>query len=78
MKPTTEQVREWAIRCGDDWDSTLPDDKQLIQDVATLSYAAGAAAMEERCAKVCDRHAASSNAAKVIAAAIRALGEDDE
>lgn len=77
MKPTQEQVLEWAkdIYLYDKWNDAQLD---RLERFAALAYAAGAAAMKARAAKVCDRHAASSNAAKIIAEAIRALGDADE
>lgn len=82
MKPTTEQVMAWAIRCGDEWGATLPEDKKFIQDVAALAYAAGAEAMKERCAKVCsdvnEEYDGDAVSAGWIANAIRALGDNDE
>lgn len=77
MKPTTDDVLLWAREI---FDAQNWSDAQLarLKELSDRAYAAGAKAMQERCAKVCDRHAASSNAAKIIAEAIRALGDDYE
>lgn len=82
MKPTTEQVLQWAeeldIEIFSSGNAVQGMSTYCLKQFAALAYAAGAKAMNGRCAEVCDRHAASSNAAKVIAAAISALGDDDE
>lgn len=89
MKPTTDDVLKWA-READLPACHTTHPKALIR-FAALAYAAGAAAMKERAAKECETEAAVAvvNApedyqagremgATVCAAAIRALGDDDE
>lgn len=82
MKPTNEQVRDWAIRCGDEWGSTLPEDKRFLAAVAALAYAAGAADMKERCAKEFDRRDGGFGIGfydpHEPAEIIRALGDNDD
>lgn len=80
MKPTTDDVLKWA-READLPACHTTHPKALIR-FAALAYAAGAAAMKERCAKVCDAQADKDGwegcYADECAAAIRALGDDDE
>ena len=94
MKPTTDDVIKWAREAGIAFqtyegitgkNNTVTRGSQPIEHVemvATLAYAAGAAAMKERAAKVCegiqdavDRHKWPNG--YQCAAAIRALGDDD-
>lgn len=88
MKPTTDEVLAWAFDAGfgGEYWNYAPAFKKL----ATLAYAAGAEQMKERAVKVCDeqgqgrialQHYASltyAAATHECAAAIRALGDDDE
>lgn len=80
MKPTTDEVLKWAREAG----LLVPIYRDHITDLQTLSdlaYAAGAAAMKERAAKVCEDATMGTNVALVgvgFAEAIRALGDDDE
>lgn len=88
MKPKTNEVHEWAeeVYAYDKWNAAQLD---RLESFATLAYAAGAAAMKERCAKVCDEKVAAEYATGKVdhnemgwthacAIAIRALGDDDE
>ena len=64
MKPTTEQIEAW-LKSDNSW-----------SELIAVAYAAGAKAMQERCAKVCERIDADGwevNMAEII----RALGDDD-
>lgn len=96
MKPTTDDVLKWA-READLPACHTTHPKALIR-FAALAYAAGAAAMKERAAKVCenkeqqilskqsgkDFDVVDTNLRMIacvlpdVAAAIRALGDDDE
>lgn len=91
MKPTTDEVLAWA-READLPACHTTHPKALIR-FAALAYAAGAAAMKERAAKVCDEEKAEwleladgllpaaedrAEAVSFCAEAIRALGDDDE
>lgn len=100
MKPTTDEVLKWAMESGmDDGVSDLSYPLSMFEKFSALAFAAGAAAMKERAAKVCEEIAAlystdifpedgtsiDCNSAKMgrvvtknCAAAIRALGDDDE
>ena len=100
MKPTTEQVRQLVreVVAGE-----LPSrygrtnyiamTKNDLEKFAALAYAAGAAAMKERAAKVCEAESSDpampesysnnhmggwADGCDACAAAIRALGDDDE
>ena len=77
MKPTTDDVLKWAWEI---FDAQNWSDVQLarLKELTDRAAAYGAAAMQKRCVEVCDRHAASSNAAKIIVEAIRALGDGDD
>lgn len=98
MKPTNEQVLEWAREAGI---SSVKSEEPLkpffilsseasINTLAAIAYAAGAAAMQERCAKECEIEASvvvvnapeeyqagREMGATACAAAIRALGDDE-
>ena len=82
MKPTTDDVLKWAREAG----LLVPVYRDHIADLqilATLAYAAGAAAMQERCAKVCEEMQDAVDRHKLpnwhqCAEAIRALGDNDE
>lgn len=61
MKPTTEQVRQWvreagAVELPSSYGRTnfIAMTKNDLEKFAALAYAAGAAAMKERAAKVCE------------------------
>ena len=54
MKPTTEQVLAWAREAGYTKVDTTKNPIEILERFAALAYAAGAAAMQERCAKVCE------------------------
>ena len=90
MKPTIDEILQWAEKAYpyDKWNSAQLD---RLESFAALAFVAGAAAMKERAAKECEIEAAVAvvNAheeyqagremgATVCAAAIRALGDDDE
>jgi hypothetical protein len=47
MKPTQEQVVEWARQSGDDWDHTLPQDREFLERFAALAFAAGQEAVSQ-------------------------------
>ena len=78
MKPTNEQIEAW-LKSDNSW-----------SELIVVAYAAGAAAMKERCAKVCEIEASvvvvnapeeyqagREMGATACAAAIRALGDDE-
>ena len=99
MKPTTDEVLAWAREAGgwQQWEARVMT-PQVLERFAALAYAAGAAAMKERAAKVCenkeqqilskqsgkDFDVVDTNLRMIacvlpdVAAAIRALGDDDE
>jgi len=85
MKPTTDEVLAWAREAGAAAfvfkDGTPADQMHIVgtglfKKLATIAYAAGAAAMKERAAKVCETLHETSWP-DTIAAAIRALGDDE-
>lgn len=97
MKPTTEQTMQWAREAGATRDHPvhLPNlwtiDTEGFQQLATLAYAAGAAAMKERAVNICESEASLEipNAsaayqqgreigATICGVYIRALGDDDD
>lgn len=81
MKPTREQVFSWAREAGFNPVSFMGGNLTINTRFATLAYAAGAAAMKERAAKVCEDATMRTNVALVgvgFAEAIRALGDDYE
>ncbi len=47
---TRDDIIRMAREAGDDWDSTLPSDKEFLERFAALV----AAAEREACAKVCE------------------------
>lgn len=54
MKPTQEQVLQWAREAGgDDW-GLFRDFMPEIESLATLAYEAGRKDENEACAKVCE------------------------
>lgn len=84
MKPTTEQVRQWvreagAVELPSSYGRTnfIAMTKNDLEKFAALAYSAGAAAMKERAAKVCEGVDADGWEVN-MAAIIRALGDDDE
>ena len=76
MKPTTEQVLAWAREAGYTKVDPTRDPMSILERFAALAYAAGAAAMKERAAKVCDGWGEAVGVH--LPATIRALGENDE
>jgi len=91
MKPTKEQVLAWA---RDIFDAQNWSDVQLsrLKELSDRAYAAGAAAMKERAAKVCEAESSDpampesysnnhmggwADGCDACAAAIRALGDDE-
>lgn len=82
VKPTTDDVLKWVLQAdfGEKnkygiWLNEGYWDKQ-IERFSALAYAAGAAAMKERAAKVAEWVLKMPE--NDISAAIRALGDDDE
>ena len=89
MKPTTEQVLAWARDAGYTKVDPTKNPIEILERFAALAYAAGAADMKERCAKVCDEKVAAEYATgkvdhnemgwtQACAIAIRALGDNDD
>lgn len=79
MKPTTEQTMQWAQEAGWMkvlWKDQYADGMDCIKKLATLAYAAGAKAMKERAATVCEGIDADGWEVN-MAAIIRALGDDE-
>lgn len=74
MKPTTDEVLAWAREAGFEVTVTATI-RPYLESVADLAYAAGAAAMQERCAKVCFDWGEASGVH--LSATIRALGDDE-
>lgn len=54
MKPTTDDVLKWAREAGYTKVDPTKNPIEILERFAALAYAAGAAAMKERCAKVCE------------------------
>lgn len=88
MKPSTSDVLKWAREAGL-LISVYRDSIAHVEAFAALAYAAGAADMKERCAKVCDEKVAAEYATGKVdhnemgwtqscAITIRALGDNDE
>lgn len=92
MKPTTDEVLKWARETDDEliMAGMIGTREQYAQILSNLAYAAGAEAMKERAAKVCEEvenemqsgkrtkqgdHAAFT--AGVLSERIRALVDDD-
>ena len=81
MKPTTDEVLAWAREAGYTKVDPPKNPIEILERFAALAYAAGAAAMKERAAKVCEDATMGTNVALVgvgFAEAIRALGDDDD
>lgn len=81
MKPSSEEIFKWAraVYGEDPGKPWHPSAFKHIEALCDLAYAAGAAAMKERCAKECDEYGdefADANPAD-CACAIRALGDDE-
>ena len=75
MKPTTDEVLAWADQVGMAYLKHIEQNSmQQVLEYTALAYAAGAAAMKERCIEIVARNGGSIE----IEAAIRALGGDDE
>ena len=66
-----DDIIRMAREAGDDWDSTLPSDKEFLERFAALV----AAAEREACAKVCEEWGAFNKIAAECAEAIRARGK---
>lgn len=81
MKPTTDDVLKWALEAGFERHDYMLNYPKELESFAALAYAAGAAAMKERCAKVCeslfDAEDHSCDEAEQCAVAIRALGDEE-
>lgn len=87
MKPTTDDVLKWARKAGVDLhpahgilvlrhsNGSWIGVDDVVEILAALAYAAGAADMKEQCAKVCDGIDPFGGGARKCAAAIRARGE---
>lgn len=56
MKPTKDEVLAWAREATKaiNADEEVLYTKVYVEKLAALAYAAGAAAVKERCAKVCE------------------------
>lgn len=68
----------WGIDPAKPWHESALNH---LEQLAALAYAAGAADMKERCAKVCEELTMGTNVALVgvgFAEAIRALGDNDD
>ena len=76
MKPTTDEVLAWAFDAG--FGGEYWNYAPAFEKLAALAYAAGAKAMQERAAKVCDACDDAGRTPYACAADIRALGDDDE
>ena len=66
---TQDDIIRMAREAGDDWDSTLPSDKEFLARFAALV----AAAEREACAKVADKWIGCDG----LAAAIRTRGNQE-
>jgi hypothetical protein len=64
-----ERIRELAIQAGDDWNQTLPSDREFLHKFAELVRADE----REACAYLCSATAAGRDA-EAIEEAIRARG----
>jgi hypothetical protein len=51
---TQDEIIRMAREAGDDWDSTLPTDKEFLKRFADIVAEGAAFAEREACAKVCD------------------------
>jgi len=54
---TQEDIIRMAREAGDDWDSTLSTDKELLKRFAALVETEARAEEREACAKVCEDNA---------------------
>ena len=75
MKPTTDEVLAWAREAGYTKVDPTKNPIEILERFAALAYAAGAAAMKERAAKVCDEWGEAVGVH--LSATIRALGDDN-
>ena len=84
MKPTQEQVLQWAMECGFELDCCSLEWHERIKRFAALAYEAGRKDENEACAKVCeleednflrDEEPSRANGAGWCASAIRARRE---
>lgn len=66
-----DDIIRMAHQAGDDWDSTLPEDKAFLERFAALV----AAAEREACADTCEQLIGTHAMAKHCADAIRARGQ---
>ena len=81
MKPTADEVLAWAREAGYTKVDPTKNPIEILECFAALAYAAGAEQMKERAAKVCEEGECDPidrAAVKQCAAAIRALGDDDD
>lgn len=87
VKPTTDEVLAWAREAGYTKVDPTKNPIEILERFAALAYAAGAAAMKERAAKVCELMNSTGDttyedgwneALFECSNAIRALGDDDE
>lgn len=75
MKPTTDEVLAWAREAGYTKVDPTKNPIEILERFAALAYTAGAVAMKERAAKVCEGIDADGwevNMAEII----RALGDE--
>ena len=79
MKPSDDDVLKWARESGYTTVDPTINPIELLERFAALAYAAGAADMKERCAKVCEAEAEVWNEpfGHALAKAVRELGDDN-
>lgn len=80
MKPNIDDALKWAREAGEFMVVTFPSDREILIRYGSIAYKAGAAAMKERAAKMCESINEDFDSALVerCIEAIRALGDDDE
>lgn len=67
-----DDIIRMAMEAGDDWDHTLPEDREFLERFAALV----AAAQRKECAKVCEEHWRNGGNAMECADSIRARSEE--
>lgn len=75
MKPTTDDVLKWARDAGFNPISFMGGNLTLKTKFAAIAYAAGAADMKERCAKVAEFVLKMPK--NDVSTYIRSLGDDE-